>query len=96
MFAMSAYLNVTCPGAQGCPAPAAEDRVLGADSSAEPSQPYVPQQPAEDGGFIELLTSTQTLVAIIVALIAVVLLVLQLWPGRRDAQGVEEEREEAE
>lgn len=56
-------------------------------------QPYVPQ-PSDDGdGLAEFLTSTQTVLGVVVALFALVLLLSSLWPARRRARDGKEGEE---
>ncbi|MBA4864270.1 hypothetical protein H1V43_23520 [Streptomyces sp. PSKA54] len=90
MSAVSAYLITMCWAAQGCPASTAGG-ALRADSSHEPDR-YV--QPVEDGGIIDFLTSAQMILGLVVGLIAVTMLVVQLWAGRRDKALEEGEHEE--
>ncbi|WP_328828847.1 hypothetical protein OHT77_14750 [Streptomyces sp. NBC_00252] len=84
---MSAHLIAMRWAAQGCPA-STDGSALQADQSHE-SDRYVP--PAEDGGIVDVLTSVQMTLVLLVGLIAVVLLVFQLWAGRRGARGEEED-----
>ena len=95
MLVMSAHLHAMCWAAQGFPAPTTEHWLLGADSSPEPSQPYIPQQPAEDGGLIEFLTSTQVIFASVIGVMALVLLVFQVLAGRHEDRRDKEERKES-
>ncbi|WP_330308454.1 MULTISPECIES: hypothetical protein [unclassified Streptomyces] len=88
---MSAYPITKCWAAQGCPA-TAPDRVPRADPSRE-SDHYVP--PADDGGLIGFLTSTQMVLAFVVGLITVFLLVSLLWAERRGKTVKEGEHEES-
>ncbi|NGO06659.1 hypothetical protein G5C60_03000 [Streptomyces sp. HC44] len=87
---MSAYLDVMHWAAQSGPVLAPDPLVLRAD------QPYVPQQLAEGGGLIGFFTSMQFIAFLGVGLIALVLLMAQLWSSRREARREREEREEAE
>ena len=60
---------------------------------ASDQQPYVPQ-PRDDGdGLVEFFTSAQTVLGIVVALIALTLLVSSLWPARRRARDGKERGE---
>ncbi|MFI1356748.1 hypothetical protein ACH4TV_24680 [Streptomyces sp. NPDC020898] len=49
-------------------------------------QPYVPQPRDNGHGVVEFLTSAQTVLGLVVALIALTLLLSSLWPGRRRAR----------
>ncbi|MGB8939230.1 MAG: hypothetical protein WCD21_03170 [Streptomyces sp.] len=57
-----------------------------AEPSPAPRRHDVPPQPVDDGGFIGLLTTAQFAFAAAIGLIALTLLAIQLWPGRRTAQ----------
>ncbi|WP_328690119.1 hypothetical protein OHA74_13230 [Streptomyces phaeochromogenes] len=51
-------------------------------------------QPSDDGdGLAEFLTSTQTVLGVVVALFALVLLLSSLWPARRRARDGKEGEE---
>jgi hypothetical protein len=88
---VSAHLIAMCWAAQGCPASTA-DSDLQADPSHAPDR-YV--QPADDGGLIDFVTSTQMVLALVVGLIAVSLLVSVLWAERRGKTAKEGEREKS-
>lgn len=88
---MPAHLSTMCRAAWSCPTPTAPYRVPRAASASQSDQPYVPQQPAEDGGLIDLLASTQVILMILAGVIALTLLVFQLWSDRRKAGDEEQE-----
>ncbi|MFG2028075.1 hypothetical protein [Streptomyces sp. NPDC048825] len=75
---------------------AARDRsALGPDRSLlSADQPYTPQPPSEGNDFLEFFTSTQMILGLVVALVAVGLLVSSLWSSRREVAEDGEEREE--
>lgn len=53
-------------------------------------QPYVPQPRDDSHGVVEFFTSMQTVLGVVVALIALTLLLSSLWPGRRRARDEKE------
>ncbi|WP_326718436.1 MULTISPECIES: hypothetical protein [unclassified Streptomyces] len=60
----------------------------------EADQPYVPQQPDDGNGVVEFLTSVQTIMGVAAGLIALVMLLASLWPGRHHAREQKEEERE--
>ncbi|WP_328747319.1 hypothetical protein OHT57_17345 [Streptomyces sp. NBC_00285] len=75
---MSVFLEASLWAAQSSQVLDADHSILGAD------QPYVPQQPDESNRLVELLTSAQAVLGMVVVLIAVTLLVWQVWSSRRE------------
>ncbi|QUW85631.1 hypothetical protein SMIR_42060 (plasmid) [Streptomyces mirabilis] len=88
---MSAHLIAMCRAAQGFPA-STVGSVLRADRSHEADRHV---QPGKGGGVIDFLTTTQMILVLLIGLIAMTLLVFQLWAGRRDKAAREEKREGA-
>ncbi|MHC5259451.1 hypothetical protein ACYSUO_16365 [Streptomyces sp. UC4497] len=65
--------------------PAALARALSvrADVTHRSDDKYVPQQPSEDGGFLDFMTSIEVIAAVVVGLIALTLLIVQLVANHR-------------
>lgn len=77
---MSASLEASLWAAQSGQALDTVQSVLRAD------QPYTPQAPAEDSSVLDFFTSAQAVLGVIAALIALILLVFQLWSSRREGR----------
>ncbi|MFI6008685.1 hypothetical protein ACIBAG_07615 [Streptomyces sp. NPDC051243] len=85
---MSAHLEAPALAAWNSHAVDLAHSVLRAD------QPYAPPQPADDNDILDFFTSAQTILGIVAALIAAVLLLSLSWPSRRKGRDEGEGREE--